>query len=188
MKRVVVLLILRWCFSCKEEIKSVCVFTNEVAVPKDSIVLTNDFRSIKPLDHKPLFSKYFESHSLDSLYRVSNQLIPNHFIADFSRESQYDLEVFVRNDKAESICLHLSTNFFSVDKGHKNSALDDVYCTEFTIDKSKIAYKTIIDSISGDSIDPKQINLGVIALHIKEFEGASGWLAGDREKYIYRYT
>jgi hypothetical protein len=93
----------------------------------------------------------------------------------------------VRNDKAGFICLHSSTNFFSVAKGHKNLALDDVCCTEFTIDKSKIAYETIIDSISGDIIDPKQINLGTIALHIKEFEVASGGLNRDGLKYIYRY-
>jgi hypothetical protein len=191
MKRVVVLLMLMWCFSCKEDIKSVFVFTNEVPVPKEAILLANDFMSIKTLNNKQLFSKYFESHSLDSLYRVSNQLIPNNFIADFNRDSQHDLAVFVRNvrnDKAGFICLHSSTNFFSVAKGHKNLALDDVCCTEFTIDKSKIAYETIIDSISGDIIDPKQINLGTIALHIKEFEVASGGLNRDGLKYIYRYT
>lgn len=191
MKRVVVLLMLMWCFSCKEDIKSVFVFTNEVPVPKEAILLANDFMSIKTLNNKQLFSKYFESHSLDSLYRVSKQFIPNNFIADFNRDSQHDLVVFVRNvrnDKAGFICLHSSTNFFSVAKGHKNLALDDVCCTEFTIDKSKIAYETIIDSISGDIIDPKQINLGTIALHIKEFEVASGGLNRDGLKYIYRYT
>jgi hypothetical protein len=180
-----------WCFSCKEDIKSVFVFTNEVPVPKEAILLANDFMSIKTLNNKQLFSKYFESHSLDSLYRVSKQFIPNNFIADFNRDSQHDLVVFVRNvrnDKAGFICLHSSTNFFSVAKGHKNLALDDVCCTEFTIDKSKIAYETIIDSISGDIIDPKQINLGTIALHIKEFEVASGGLNRDGLKYIYRYT
>ncbi len=178
MKKLVFIFVLSCCFSCKNETQDVSLVTNndEVIEVKDSIVFHKGSMPIRALNDKQLFFKYFKSNNLDSLFLISNQVKPNRFIADFNGDSQDDIAFFVRNasnNKAGLIFFHSPTDFFIFGAGNENLALDHIYFAKFTIDKSRMAYETIIDSISGDIIEPKEIKLMNIALHMKEEEGTS---------------
>ncbi|MDC0009588.1 hypothetical protein OAE03_03420, partial [Winogradskyella sp.] len=67
-------------------------------------------------------------------------------------------------------------------------ALENIRYTKFEVDNSKIAYQTVIDTLTGDIIEPNQIKLINIALHMQEDEGTSGLLSWNGSKYIYIHT
>lgn len=193
MKNLIYILLSLICFSCKEDKNFVKGFkTNQkTLVLKDSIFGKKGFNQNKIFKKGELFKDYFISNKLDSLYVISNLISPNNFQADFNGDGKEDIVFFVRNvmnNKGGLIFFHSQKDFFVVGGGNEHSALENLYYTKFTIDNSKIAYETVIDSLSGDIVEPNEIKLKNIALHMKEEEGTSGLLTWDGEKYIYIHT
>jgi len=173
--------------------KGIPVFDSKSGVvePIDSIVFHQEVEQFKKLDRDNLFSRYIKTNRLDSLYVRSVQIKQNSFIADFNGDNEKDIMFLVRNiinDKTGFIFFHSPKDFFVVGAGNENSALDSLFYTQFSIDRSKMAYETVIDSISGDIIEPKEIKLKNIALAMHEEEGTSGLLTWNGEKYVYIHT
>lgn len=193
MKRLVIIFVLIFCFSCKKEKQDSPIFDTDdkTIVPKGSIVFHKNYKSLKTLSDSQIVLKYFKPNGLDSLFLISNLIKPNSFVADFNGDGEEDIVIFVehvRNNKRGLIFFHSPIDFFIVGGGNENSVLDNIYYTNFSIDTSKIAYETVIDSVTGDIIEPNVIKLKNIALHMKETEGTSGLLTWNGESYIYIHT
>lgn len=193
MKKIVYTLVLVICFSCSEGKQESPIFIadDEVVEPNDSITFHKELNSKRETDNKQLFAKYFKPNKLDSLYVISSQIKPNFLFADFNGDDKEDFVCFVRNvwdNKGGLIFFHSRNEFHIVGAGNNSSALDNIYYTNFEVDKSKLAFETIVDSITGDIMGHKEILLKNISLHMAENEGTSGLLTWNGEKYIYIHT
>lgn len=193
MKNIAYIFILLVFFSCKSENHNSIISTESKTdiLPNSSSKSEVNAFDIRTANSKELFETYFKSNSLDSLFLISYQINPNKYIADFNGDNKDDIVFFVKhikNNKNGLIFFHSNSEYYVVGGGNKSSVFEDIAYTEFSIDMSKVTYETVIDSVSGDIIEPKRLELKNIALDMHEEEGTSGILTWNGKKYIYIHT
>lgn len=193
MKKTIFLLVLVFCFTCKRVEHDIQLAPEAIPLvtATDTVSLHQNFNSIKAISSEALFVKYLKPNKLDSLILMTNQIKQNNLVADFNGDGIEDIVLPVRNkrnNKAGLIFFHSLTDYYVIGLGIAGSALENIRYTKFEVDNSKIAYQTVIDALTGDIIEPNQIKLINIALHMQEDEGTSGLLSWNGSKYIYIHT
>ena len=135
-------------------------------------------------------NEYLVQNKLDSLYKISYEIIPNYLKADFDGDGKEDITLLIKEIQTKKIGLvfiHKNNSYFTVGAGEEYKANNDDlnWIDILKLDLDKDQHETIIDEETHDILGDKSITIPNIGISIREIEGSGGLLYFSGSKYEY---